>query len=115
MDTGQWRLEYVGPCLVLSSGLVYTDVTRPKGLSLDEVLTMVREHPRRQYYQKPLKRRLTLADSLARKRLSDIGKETEFSVSLSFINQRHDRVFNKLPHSGEQLLNNKYRSKPRRA
>ena len=110
----QWRKEYEGEALVFSSGLVYTVATRPKGLTLKEVLKMIRAHPRRSYYQKKLTRRLTLADSLAHHRLEDIGKPMDFSVSLSFINQEHDRDFKKLPHSGEQLLNNKYRSKPRK-
>lgn len=110
----QWRKEYEGPTLVLSSGLVYTQTTRPKGLTLKEVLRMIKDHPRTSYYQRTLTRRLTLGDSLARHRLKDIGKLMEFSVSLSFINQAHDRVFKKTPRSGEQLLNNKYRSKPRR-
>ena len=111
---GQWCKEYEGEALVFSSGLVYTVATRPKGLTLKEVLKMIHAHPRRSYYQKKLTRRLTLADSLAHHRLEDIGKPMDFSVSLSFINQEHDRDFKKLPHSGEQLLNNKYRSKPRK-
>lgn len=109
----QWRLDYEGEALVWSSGLVYTNTTKPKGLTLQEVLAMIEEHPRRGYYQKSLTRRLTLADSLARHRLGDIGKPMDFSVSLSLINQEHDREFKTLPQSGEQLLNKKYRSRPR--
>jgi len=110
----KWRLEYKGEALVWSSGLVYTRTTKPKGLVLQDVLGMIKDHPRRAYYQKPLTRRLTLADSLARHRLGDIGKPVEFSVSLSLINVEHDRDFKKLPQSGEQLLRNNYRSRPRK-
>lgn len=110
----QWRLEYEGEALVFSSGLVYTQTTKPKGLRLNEVKQMIKDHPRTPYYHRGLTRRLTLGDSLAQHRLEDVGKEMEFSVSLSLVNQEHDREFKKLPQSGEQLLNNKYRSKPRR-
>ena len=98
----------------MGSGLVYTNATKPKGLTLPMVKELIRAHPRRPYYQRPLVRRLTLADSLARNRLEDIGSPMTFSVSLSFINPRHDREFIKLPWSGEQIINNKYRSSPRK-
>lgn len=110
----QWKLAYEGEALVVSSGLVYTKITKPKGLTLDEVTVMIKEHPQRPYYEKVVKRRLTLGDSLAQQRLADIGKEMGFSVSLSLINPVHDRDFVKLPQTGGQLLKNKYRSKPRR-
>lgn len=112
-EWSQWKLAYVGEALIVSSGLVYTQMTKPKGLVLPEVLAMINEHPRRLYYEKKLKRRLTLADSLAQHRLGDIGKEMEFSVSLSLINPIHDRDFKKLPQSGGQLLSRKYKSRPK--
>lgn len=109
---GQWKLAYEGPVLIVSSGLVYTNLTKPKGLKLPEVLEMVREHPNRNYYERTLRRRLTLGDALAQDRLEDIGKEMDFSVSLSLIAPNHDRHFSKLPQTGQQLLSKKYRSKP---
>jgi len=113
-NAGKWRLSYVGEALVISSGLVYTSLTRPKGLDLAIILAMIEEHPRRQYYETKAKRRLTLGDSLAQDRLKDIGKEIDFSVSLSLISPLHDRDFQKLPQTGGQLLQNKYRSMPKR-
>lgn len=110
----QWRLAYDGPALVISSGLVYTELTKPKGLKLGEVLAMIKEHPRQPYYEKKITRRLTLGDSLAQHRLGDIGKEFDFSVSINLLNQDHDRDFPKLPQTGQQLLNKHYTSKPRR-
>lgn len=108
----QWRLAYEGEALIISSGLVYTALTKPKGLHLADVLQMIREHPRQPYYEKKIKRRLTLGDSLAQHRLGDIGKEFEFSVSINLLNAEHDRIFEKLPRTGQQLLNRKYTSKP---
>jgi hypothetical protein len=107
-----WRLAYEGEALIISSGLVYTALTKPKGLYLADVLQMIQEHPRQLYYEKKIKRRLTLGDSLAQHRLGDIGKEFEFSVSINLLNAEHDRIFDKLPRTGQQLLNRKYTSKP---
>lgn len=111
-NIGQWRLSYVGEALIVSSGLVFTNLTRPKGLDLATVLVMIREHPNRNYYERTLRRRLTLGDALAQDRLEDIGKEMDFSVSLNLIAPNHDRDFKRLPQSGQQLLSKKYRSKP---
>jgi hypothetical protein len=110
--TGQWKLAYEGPVLIVSSGLVYTNLTKPKGLKLPEVLAMIKEHPHRNYYERTLRRRLTLGDALAQDRLEDIGKEMDFSVSLSLLGANHDRHFSKLPQTGQQLLSKKYRSEP---
>jgi len=107
-----WKLAYQGPCLIVSSGLVYTGQTKPKGLHLPDVLQMIREHPRLSYYEKTLRRRLTLGDALAQDRLEDIGTEMDFSVSLSLVAPVHDREFKKLPENGGQLLGRKFRSKP---
>lgn len=108
----QWRLAYEGEALIISSGLVYTALTKPKGLHLEEVLSLIKEHPRQPYYEKKIKRRLTLGDSLAQHRLGDIGKEFEFSVSINLLNAEHDRDFKKLPQTGQQVLSRKYTSKP---
>jgi hypothetical protein len=108
----QWRLAYEGEALIISSGLVYTALTKPKGLHLGEVLEMIKAHPRQPYYEKKIKRRLTLGDALAQDRLNDLGKEMEFSVSINLLNQNHDRDFKSLPQTGEQLLKRHYSSKP---
>jgi hypothetical protein len=107
-----WRLAYEGEALIISSGLVYTQLTKPKGLHLGEVLEMIKEHPRQPYYERKIKRRLTLGDALAQDRLNDLGKEMEFSVSINLLNQNHDRIFPKVPQTGEQLLKRHYISKP---
>ena len=114
-EKSQWKLVYKGPALVVSSGLVYTNVTKPKGLHLADVLQMIHEHPRRMYYTRLLQRRLTLGDALAQDRLEDIGKVMDFSVSINLMHPLHDRDFLKLPQTGGQLLKKKYRSRPIRA
>ena len=109
-----WRFDYEGPVLIWSSGLVYTNTTRPQGLTLADILEMIAEHPKRSLYKKVLTRRMTLGDALAQYRLYDIGKPTGFSISLNLLTAAHDRDFPKLPETGGQLLQNQYRSNPRR-
>jgi len=113
-EWSQWRLVYEGSALIISSGLVYTETTKPKGLHLKDVLAMIKDHPRLSYYETKVKRRLTLGDALAQNRMEDLGKEMDFSVSISLLNQEHDRDFPKMPRSGGQLLSKHYQSKPRR-
>lgn len=108
----KWRLAYTGPVLVVSSGLVYTEITRPKGLVLADILDLIRKHPGAGFYSKDLTRRLTLADALAQDRLDIIGQEVQLRSSIDLYQQEHDREFRKLPKTGGQLLKNKYHSKP---
>lgn len=110
----RWRTR-AETILVVSSGLVYTKTTKPKGLILQDILEMIAANPRKRYYSKAVKRRLTLGDSLARDHLENIGKEISFNSSINLVGQEHDREFIKLPKTGEALLNNKYTSLPRRA
>jgi len=111
-NAGKWKLAYIGPALVISSGLVYTGMTKPKGLTLDDILEMIKEHPRVGHYEKRLKRRLTLGDALARGELEKLGTEVEMVSSIDFYKLNVDRDFKKLPKSGGQLLSSKWRSKP---
>ena len=113
-DWSQWRLSYQGPALIISSGLVYTETTKPKGLHLGEVLRIIKAHPKLQYYETKVKRRLTLGDALAQHRMEDLGKEMGFSVSINLIAVQHDRDFPKTPRTGGQLLSKHFTSKPRR-
>lgn len=113
-NAGKWKLAYIGPALIVSSGLVYTGMTKPKGLTLNIVLEMIKEHPRVGHYEKRLKRRLTLADALARGELDRLGEEVGMSSSIDFYKLSADRDFKKLPKTGEQLLNNHYSSKPKK-
>jgi hypothetical protein len=110
--TSQWKLAYQGPALIVSSGLVYTETSKPKGLTLQQVLQMIEKHPRRNYYERTLRRRLTLGDALAQDRLEDIGKEMDFIVSLNLLGANHDRHFPRLPQTGQQLLSRKFKSEP---
>lgn len=114
MNNNEWRLSYTGPALIISSGLVYIGMTKPKGLTLDMILEAIKEHPRVSYYEWKLKRRVTLGDALAQGKFADTGKLANMVSSIDLVRLEHDRVFDKLPITGEQLVKKRYQSKPKR-
>lgn len=108
-----WKLSYIGSALVFSSGLVFYNNKKPRGLSYDDVVKMLREHPRVGYYEKKIQRTVTLGDALAGN-LDDLGKTVPMIASLDFFKAKHDRIFKTLPKNGEQLLSKIYESEPER-
>lgn len=112
--TLRWKLSGVSPAVVISSGLVYLGERKPKGLGLEDVLAMIRKHPNQGYYERRITRRVTLGDALNSGRFEDLGKEKPMYSSLDLYGAQHDRVFDRLPKTGRQLLGKHYRSKPRR-
>jgi len=112
MTNGGWRLSYIGSALIVSSGLLFTRQTKPKGLTLSDILSMIKEHPRAGYYEKRLRRRVTLGDALSQDKFSELGKEVDMISSIDLIRLEHDRVFSKTPQTGQQLLSKRYNSKP---
>ena len=109
---GQWRLSSVSPALVISSGLVFLRGKKPKGLTLEDVLEMIKKHPGKGYYERSVTRRVTLGDALVGE-FADLGKEKEMFSSIDLYQAQHDREFSKVPETGRQLLGNHYKSKPR--
>ena len=112
MTNSKWRLSYIGSALVVSSGLLYTKQTKPKGLTLDDILGMIKEHPRAGYYEKRLRRRVTLGDALNQERFSELGQTKDMVSNIDLVRLEHDRVFCKTPQTGQQLLSRHYSSKP---
>lgn len=111
MDSN-WKLSYSGEALVLSSGLVYLGKRKPKGLLLEDILEMIKAHPKQAYYQKLIKRRVTLGQAL-KLDFDKLGKEVKMHTSVD-LNMVHDRDFVVLPRTGGQLLAKKFGSKPLR-
>ena len=112
MTNGGWRLSYIGSALVVSSGLLYTKQTKPKGLTLDDILEMIKEHPRAGYYEKRLWRRVTLGDALSQDKFNELGKEVDMVSSIDLVRLEHDRIFKGTPQTGQRLLSKHYSSKP---
>ena len=112
MTNGGWRLNYIGSALVVSSGLLYTKQTKPKGLTLDDILELIKEHPKAGYYEKRLRRRVTLGDALAQDKFQELGREVDMVSSIDLVRLELDRVFILTPQTGQQLLTKRYSSKP---
>lgn len=116
MNNGQWKLSSVSPALVVSSGLVFLKDKKPKGLYLDDILEMIKEHSDRNAYCKVIPRRMTLAEAIEYNEFSKLGvmRNTYSCIDLSLLEINLERVFEDLPRTGRQLLSRKYRSKPAR-
>ncbi len=110
--SGKWRIASITPALVISSGLVFYADKKPKGLSYDDVVGMIKEHPRQGYYEKKLMRRVTLADALSQNKFEDLGTEVYMTSSIDLIRVQHDRVFKKTPKTGDALMKSRYLSEP---
>ena len=110
-NNGQWKLSSVSPALVVSSGLVFLRGKKPKGLYLDDILAMIKEHPNKSYYCKVIPRRITLGEALECDELKKLGqiRNTYSSIDLNLLSP--EREFEKLPKTGQQLLSKHYKSK----
>jgi len=112
MTNGKWRLSYIGSALVVSSGLVFYANKKPKGLGLDDILELIKEHPMAGYYEKRLQRRVTLGDALSQDKFNKLGKQVDMVSSIDLVRLEHDRMFKGTPQTGQQLLSKRYSSKP---
>jgi len=90
--------------------MVYLGKRKPQGLFIGDVLEMIKAHPKLAYYEKLIKRRVTLGQALELD-FNKLGKEVEMHTSIN-LNGVHDRDFGELPRNGGQLLNKKFGSKP---
>lgn len=106
-----WKLNYSGSALVISSGLVYLNNRKPKGLRLEEVLAMIEAEPEKSYYFKIKPRRVTLGEAVAHNELDRLGELRHYYSAIDLILLEPEREFSKLPKTGRELLSKHYRSK----
>jgi hypothetical protein len=113
---GTWREENIGATLVMSSGRVYHGNKKPQGLNYDQIIKMIKDHPKDNYYTMGLMRPQTLAESIQLNDFEGLGKmkDTDSSFDLNLLRTDQDRIFSRFPSTGKDLINNKYLSKPRR-
>ena len=100
--SSSWKLSYAGEALVVSSGMVYLGKRKPQGLFIGDALEMIKAHPKLAYYEKLIKRRVTLGQALEID-FNKLGKEVEMHTSIS-LNTARDRDFGVLPRNGGQLF-----------
>lgn len=111
---GSWKSSEPDGVIVASAGQVFKKTpsrqTKPKGLTYDGLLSMIRAHPRRQRYELLIPRKVGLGE-VSGGNYDDLGRIREFHSSIDFIlQQHHDRHFAKLPKTGENLLTRIYKS-----
>lgn len=110
---GSWVLADVGPVLVLGAGSIFIGDKKPHGMDYRTVTTAMMEHLRQHYYGVKVRRRQTLWESLQEGvNFADLGKVTNHETSVDLLMLNPDRHFEKMPKTGEQVLNNRYQSKP---
>ena len=113
MKNGKWKLVGVYPALVVSSGNIFLGDRHPKGLYIDEVLGMIKIHSNDQYYGKKGKRRVSLHEALEHEEFGKLGEWQKTHTSIDLLLMEQDREFKSLPRTGKELIENKYRSKPK--
>jgi len=113
-NNGGWKFNGAYSTLVISSGLVYLANKKPKGLHLEEVLGMIKEHPHSSYYGKLIPRRVTLGDALTLDKFELLGQVIDKHSSIYLGSLEPDRNFGELPTTGYQLLNKHYKSRAKR-
>ena len=109
---GSWKLDSVSPALVISSGLLYLGGKHPKGLWLEDVLTMINLNPGHPYYERGTPRMVTLGEALTNKKFEELGMVKDFYSTIDLLSLEQERVFDKVPRTGGELLKNTYRSQP---
>lgn len=106
---GDWRLDYEGPALIVSSGLLWYGTKTPCQLTYSEAISLVKECPKRREWSLNGSRIMTLGDNVLG--TSDMGKESEIIKGFA-IPTEWDRKFNPYPVYGHHLLHEHYKSQP---
>ncbi len=109
-----WKLNYKGQALVISSGLIYLNSKHPKGLYLQDILDMINKEPDKSYYSQETVKNIILHRAINDSELENIGKERKYYSSINLYNMEHEREFEELPLTGYELINRVYDSKPKK-
>lgn len=118
---GKWRLADIGPALAESSGNVFHSDKRPHGITYDALMDALEEKPNESFYGLRGTRLVTIRDIIDNKAdWNELGKPKTFATSsvdlvkLLAMNKTKtlDRVYEGIPQTGKELLNNHYTSEP---
>lgn len=109
---GSWRLNPESPALVISPGLVYYGNKKPKGLTYDMVMELIKSNPDTPYYELELPRRVTLSEAIEMGDLELVGEIRDFHQSLDLVSINVDRDYKRLPRTGKELISKIYESEP---
>lgn len=112
---GTWVNKGTPPTIVFSPYKVYSADARPYRLTYSDVMDMIREHPMSQRYNKMIKHQLTMVQAI--RQHEDVTKVGEIidmpdSLDLVMLIEEQNRIYKKLPKTGQALVEGKYPSAP---
>ena len=76
------------------------------------MLTMINLNPGHPYYERGTPRMVTLGEALTNKKFEELGMVKDFYSTIDLLSLEQERVFDKVPRTGGELLKNTYRSQP---
>jgi len=110
---GTWRESYQGPGLIISTGHAFYGDKRPDGITYDAIMDAIAGHPSKSFYQIPHMRKTTLGEAVMDGAdFNNLGVISNHPRTLDLNMLNPTRYFNKLPHTGRQLLSRIYESTP---
>jgi len=112
---GSWLNTGSDDTLIISPFKVYAKSNRPSEFDLSDLKRLVSEHPMAQRYSKTNTHRITLIQAL--RNYQDITRTGELiqaptSLDLMTLDVEQNRLFDRLPQTGRQLLEGKFESSP---
>jgi hypothetical protein len=109
---GAWRCNGSQDTIVASPYKVYTGSKKPGSISYEMITSMIREHPLSQYYGTKVKHRMTMRQALSEGDISRVGEMVDVPAHLDMVSleREQNRLFRKMPHTGQALLGNTYQS-----
>jgi hypothetical protein len=109
---GRWRCNGSSPVLVASPNIVLVGDKKPQHYTHDTIMSEIREHPRQSYYGMEAPHCVTLGQAIEWGDITKVGEVIQLPASLDLlaIPRQQNRVFKKLPVTGEQLIDKVYDS-----
>lgn len=109
---GAWRYNGEYNALVIGSGTQWYADKRPLGLTYQEVVQAMREHPMKSYYGIKIKGQQTLSEAIKSGEMRTLGKMRDYEQVVDMVSLSPDMQYKKLPRNGGQVLNNIYEAEP---
>lgn len=112
---GSWVNKGTSAALIYSPYKIYYAGAKPYRLTYQDVTGMVKQHPLSQRYSKTIKHTLTMVQAI--RQYEDVTKVGEVvdlpdSLDLVMLKEEQNRIYKKLPKTGQALLSGKYPSTP---
>jgi len=110
---GKWKFAGSDATIVVSPGFIFRADKKPHGINYQVLMEMIEKHPNSSTYSVDLSKRVTMSEAL-RLDFSLIGTKQKFgsTIDLNLARTSQDRIFNKFPRTGKELLNRQYTSEP---